>query len=463
MKKYLLSILLGVSFSFSLIALIFIFNKDKTVIEITKEEIGRNSIYLECSISKDEYETLNISIKSDDYEHSNLVNVVDKAFVIEFNDLTFNQEYVISIYKEVENKNIITDFVLTPNLGCEDNPFLIYTISDFLSLDTYNTDYCILQQDLDFQDEEYISFISSFNGIFNGNNYTLKNISTKTYNHQGIFLMLQEDGVIKDLNIENISYESLRHSNLYMGGLVSQNYGTIENVNISNSKLTSNGPSTGIQYIGGVVGVNYATGVISNSTISNSTINPSIPHTAYIGGFCSVNEGVITNCSVEDTNIVATYNLNAKMFGEPYSSNIYFGSFCGHNLNSITNCTTNSNIAFFVDGTKTGEKYNVEVTNEETRPETLENLVVAISDFCSLDEGMITNCTTTTTTIDIENAFIDELSIDITSNSFVELNLTVVEETVYYINKEIEYSLTYREESYDDLNSEYEYSFNKIK
>lgn len=464
MKKYIIGILFSVTFVISLFAFIISFENDKTFVEIKKEVYGRDNIYLSCFISSNiDYTSVNVVIKSDDYEESELITVVDNCFTVEFNNLTSHEEYDLIIYKDVNNEKFIDEFIVSPNLGSEDNPFLINSIEDFLSLNTYSNDYCILQQDLDFKDYESNPQIYSFNGVFDGNNFTLKNLNFDSYENIGIFNTLKEDSIIKNLNIDSATYVALRHSDLYIGSLASKNYGTIDNVNVSNVELISIGSSKGIQYFGGLVGINYETGAITNSSITNSIVNPSVSVSAYIGGFCGVNEGVINNSIVYDTNIVSTYNTNASIFDGNNLSNIYIGGFCGHNKALIDNCTTNSDIAFFVLGTKTGEKYNIEVTSEETKPSDLEFLGVVISDLCSLDEGDITNSSSNTKVIDIENALLDELDINISSNEFSELNITIEEETKYTINKDINYSLTYRVEVYDDLNSQFEYTFNKIK
>lgn len=452
------------------LTVILIFKHEEPSINIIDTILGRDKIYLKYDVqSEKKYDKIIVEINGDLEDEYNNIKEFDfneeMIYEVSFDSLVFNKEYSLSFSSlRKEELTLIDTISIVPNLGSKDNPFLINNIDDFSTLNTFSTDFYKLENDLDFIDTNMDDlFVKKFNGELDGNNYSLKNISFDSYNQCSIFSELSENGCIKNLNVTNITYNSLRFSDIIVGGLVINNYGTIENVTISNFEFIKTGSSTGTQTIGGLVGVNHSSGIIKNSKVYNSSISINIPISSSIGGLVGVNEGSIDNCEVVDTNIICSYNTSAKyVYDTFYSSSIYIGGFCGTNNSSISNSSTNSNIAFFVLGTKTGGDYNINVTGEEQRPQMLESLIVYISDFCGYSETTITNCTSTTTIIDIENAFIDELYIGIISEQISTLNITIEANTMYTINKEIQYSLTYREEIINDFD-EIEYIFTKIR
>jgi hypothetical protein len=93
-----------------------------------------------------------------------------------------------------------------------------------------------------------------FTGSFDGQGYEIRDLFTDRpdENEVGLFGLLDEGGVIKNVDVVNATVAGKQH----VGGLVGNNSGTVSNSYFS-------GSVTGDQYLGGLVGINE--GTISNS------------------------------------------------------------------------------------------------------------------------------------------------------------------------------------------------------
>ena len=97
---------------------------------------------------------------------------------------------------------------------------------------------------------------NDFNGIFDGNGYTIYNFSWVSSNidedYIGLFGRLESNGKIRNLNLENVDINVSDNSN-FIGGLVGFNYfGSIFN-------CSSSGSVKGVSHVGGLVGFNDGT------------------------------------------------------------------------------------------------------------------------------------------------------------------------------------------------------------
>lgn len=131
-----------------------------------------------------------------------------------------------------------------------------------------------------------VSF-NQFNGTFDGNGYVIKNVSIDRSNtrqdDQGLFGVLGEEGVIKDVSLKDIDISS--NQGFSIGGLVGLNYGEISGVNI-------NGTVEGRYYVGGVVGRNHG-------DVSNSYAEGRIHGESRVGGLIGETYGDVTRSSTE--------------------------------------------------------------------------------------------------------------------------------------------------------------------
>lgn len=135
----------------------------------------------------------------------------------------------------------------------------------------------------------------SFDVCFDGQGHTLSNlclITPEKTNHQGLFGYIGQNGVVRNLTLNNCSYSNTStNSTAFWIGLISGiNEGTITNCHIKTGKIRDNNSG----HIGGLVGVNK--GNILNSSVEYVTIEGSKNLT--VGGLCYDNSQCAINCYI---------------------------------------------------------------------------------------------------------------------------------------------------------------------
>ena len=155
-----------------------------------------------------------------------------------------------------------------------------------------------------------------FTGDFDGNGYTIKNLTVYTDNKAGFFAYIGNDAYIHDIGIEASSKGIVTSPIASSGILAGSNKGTINNIYVI-------GNVTG-EDAGGLIGEN------SGGTITNSYANSTVDG-LFAGGLIGVNDNAnITNC-------YATGNVSGGFFA---------GGLIGNNNNAnITNCYATGNVA----------------------------------------------------------------------------------------------------------------------
>lgn len=126
-----------------------------------------------------------------------------------------------------------------------------------------------------------------FGGIFDGQGYTIRNISFYAGWHQGLFGQINKNAVVK--NVSLINAVNQRTSNM-TGSIVALNYGLIENIYI---ETTIQADSNSIyNATGGIAGLNADTGVIRNCIVKVTAAR------AYqnVGALVGYNWATISNC-----------------------------------------------------------------------------------------------------------------------------------------------------------------------
>ena len=212
-----------------------------------------------------------------------------------------------------------------------------------------------------------------FTGEFDGNGYTVSNFKITT-GRAYVGLFGYNEGVIKNLGVENFTVNVSYSGNVYAGGLVGYNSGDITNSyaagnvsatytyytstspysyanagglvgynsgSILNSYAAGNvsatGGSSSYAYAGGLVGRNvggsilnsYATGEVSATSTSTSTY--SYNAYAYAGGLVGRNDGGSI------LNSYATGTVSATATSSRYPAYAYAGGLVGYNSGSILN------------------------------------------------------------------------------------------------------------------------------
>lgn len=131
---------------------------------------------------------------------------------------------------------------------------------------------------------------SEFSGTFNGNGYTITNLTYKC--------------------LENYETEN-GYSNVGLFGVISKN-GKVEKVNVSNSNIVSNGLSTdNIFNVGNIAGTNYGTVLDCSANIMPlgiTQVEEGTEENNFIGLLVGENNGTIETTTVEEANKELTLN-----------------------------------------------------------------------------------------------------------------------------------------------------------
>jgi hypothetical protein len=155
----------------------------------------------------------------------------------------------------------------------------ITTPEQFLAMKDNRSGTYVLKNDLDFTDIEFTSpFTSSFSGTFDGDGFTLRNITfTKVNSYTGVFGYIAS-GTVKNLTLENVSIGTAEEPLLMatssrvgiLAGYISSTSAVIEDITITNSSINYSSSSTVQAYVGAIAGENR--GSVTGVTIENTTI-----------------------------------------------------------------------------------------------------------------------------------------------------------------------------------------------
>ena len=199
------------------------------------------------------------------------------------------------------------------------------------------------------------SFRNSYTGTFDGGGHTIKGL-TVTTNDQfvGLFGSLGKAGTVKNVVMEGVQITN-NHGSGYVGGVVGDSDGTIENCSVS-------GSVSGTAYVGGVVGVQWfgsITGCSSSATVKgmgdvggvagqtnadatltacyatgNVTIELGHRDRVYVGGLVGWNAG---------SSVLACYATGNVTSTGSSTGNVYIGGFLGGNYATVTACYWKNN------------------------------------------------------------------------------------------------------------------------
>ena len=225
-------------------------------------------------------------------------------------------------------------------LGIKNAPYLISTTYDFNSIRNSNSQcYYLLINDIDYRGSELplinIS-TSGFGGIFDGGGHKIYNYQITSYgisNNQfnnSIFPIVKKDAIIKNLTIGNLDCKT------YGGYSAQHQY-----------RFGPGGYSLTV-YNGILSGINE--GIISNCNIQNVKINAGIEMSsnakyfwsldAHVGGFAAYNRGIIAHSVISNSNLTGIYKSNQA------PCRLYIGGISGINQSSISNCFSLNNDIF---------------------------------------------------------------------------------------------------------------------
>ena len=140
----------------------------------------------------------------------------------------------------------------------------------------------VLDNDIVLESDDALP-IPTFGGTFRGNGHTISGLSiTQSVSPAGLFGVLQKDAIITELNVEGTVSPSGDSESV--GGIVGDNYGTIE-------QSMFNGSVSGKRSVGGVVGRNRSSGVVRACEASGAIFGQNMT-----GGIVGENLGSIVSC-----------------------------------------------------------------------------------------------------------------------------------------------------------------------
>ena len=102
-----------------------------------------------------------------------------------------------------------------------------------------------------------------FEGSFDGNGFTISNLTIGKGPYGGLFSLIGKDGRVRRLGLDNITISGHKH----MGVVAGRNDGIIEDVYVTNSDIGV----TGLDQIGAIVGLNEG-GLIQNTYAAKNTV-----------------------------------------------------------------------------------------------------------------------------------------------------------------------------------------------
>lgn len=179
----------------------------------------------------------------------------------------------------------------------------------------------VLQKDIQLVKDDFLP-IPTFSGIFEGNGHTISSISiTDSVSPAGFVGILQEKGVIKDLNVKGTIVTSGEADQI--GGIAGVNYGSILNSSFD-------GYINGENNIGGIAGINETSGEIRNCNLKGEIMGD---HST--GGITGWNKGTVFGC-------INQGNVNDKSEAVKYE-------FPALSLSTLVNLNTTENVAAHTD------------------------------------------------------------------------------------------------------------------
>ena len=197
--------------------------------------------------------------------------------------------------------------------GTIDEPYLLYTAEE---LYTVRNDPCAcytLAQEIILPENIWIdAIIPVFSGTFDGNNLTIRSLTSNGYENIGLFGIIETNGTVKNLIIEDVNITGSDN----VGAITGYNKGMINN-------CIATGVVIGINnYIGGIAGYNdgfiidcgsnvnvaggtcvggiagYSSGEYSYTeySIERCYSKGTVAGRSYIGGLVGINDSTIFNC-----------------------------------------------------------------------------------------------------------------------------------------------------------------------
>lgn len=316
-----------------LIALLFVLaacgEKSAVAAEFIDVEIDLSSIVFSLDVDDPNEEisgavTITLLDADDKVVSTNTYTDLTTLTNISYRDLKNDMTYTIKVYATVDRDSLLIA-TKTFNLASAE-VVEIATPEDFFNMKNNRIGNYVLKNDIDFTG---VTFAAPFNasiiftGTFDGQGYSLKNITFSTLVTQtGVFGYVSS-GKIENVVIENVSIgtaasplaiPTLSRVGI-IAGYVSSSIGSIDNVTVKNSTInysTTFASTTSLVYVGGAVG--ELRGSMTNVTLENVSVTLEAKSYAKVrmGGVVGLigDDGILRNIT-SDADVTLNFNGNA--------------------------------------------------------------------------------------------------------------------------------------------------------
>ena len=200
--------------------------------------------------------------------------------------------------------------------GTESSPYDIRNVDQFINIKYYSDKHFILGCKIQSSKTYTTALVDSFSGVFDGNGYTISNISISTSQaNSGLFGILS-GATIKDLTLAGFSVTNRSSSENYVGVLAGKIENSIvESVTINTSVVASEINVQKFAYVGGLAG-NISESTINNVGISitiNNNVNNTVALAIYSAGLTAkATNSTLSSITVsltDSSQVNSTYRL----------------------------------------------------------------------------------------------------------------------------------------------------------
>ena len=234
---------------------------------------------------------------------------------------------------------------ISPIITQASAPFEVRTIADLKKVGTgidgwTLSAHYIQMADIDMAGVEFtpIGLGNSFDGTYDGNNFTISNLIINYIAGQdtGLFARIGFSGMVKNIGMVGGAIDVVGSGGFYVGSLAGFNSGTIINCYFTGNSITNANDDIAV---GGLVGNNFDTGIIDNCHVTGNISNLGVPGSR-IGGLVGLNNGMIVNSyAIGNVNDESSADLSSS------SKNYYgVGGLVGLNIGTIEYCYTTGDI-----------------------------------------------------------------------------------------------------------------------
>jgi hypothetical protein len=222
----------------------------------------------------------------------------------------------------VTNTGVTYGYFSGSGAGTVGSPYLITSCTQLQEVKYNLSAYYNLSNNIDCTAVSNFATLGNFTGVFNGNNYSVSNITMTTAGSladMGLFSKISAC-TIQNLKLLNFQLSASLYSNV---GILA---GSMDPVACTVSNVSVSGAVSGVNYVGGLIGMQNTTA----GTITNCSSSATVTSTGNgIGGLIGRNSGTITG---------------SYATGSMASNALYIGGLTGQNFGTISKSYARGNI-----------------------------------------------------------------------------------------------------------------------